>query len=123
MASRTFTSSLYLTNGYHIFTYGGANALLNSDDGGGGVTCPNAGGRTIQVSGTFGTGGTVIAEGSNDGTNWYPINDLGGTAISFTAAGLKGIREDCVFVRPRVTAGDGTTSITVVISARRNNNG
>lgn len=74
--------------------------------------------RSVQVTGTFGTGGTVVIEGSNDGVNFYTLNDLGGAALSITAAGLKGIREPVLFLRPRVTAGDGTTNLAVTFFVR-----
>ena len=79
--------------------------------------------RTIQVFGTFGAGGTLIIEGSNDlgptPTNWTAMVDQNGTALSFTAAGVRLLNEEPLWIRPRVTAGDGTTAITVQASARR----
>jgi len=74
--------------------------------------------RSVQVHGTFGVGGTVLIEGSNDGTNWYTLTDPQGNALSVTAAKIEAISEPTVYVRPRVTAGDGTTSLTVTIFAR-----
>jgi len=71
--------------------------------------------RSIQVNGTFGAGGTVVIEGSLDGTNYVTLSDLQGTALSFTAAGLEGVTEAVTFIRPRVSAGDGTTSLDVFI--------
>lgn len=100
-----------------IFTW---TPLTTTNPDGAGVGYSGSGQRTIQINGTFGVGGTCIVEGTMDGTNWYQLNDLGGTALSFTAAGLKAIREDVVAVRPRVTAGDGTTSLTAVLGVRRN---
>lgn len=94
--------------------------LLNSDSGST-ATFVGAGDRTVQVTGTFGVGGTVIIEGSLDGATWFGLRDPTSTAISFTAAGLKAILEAVPYIRPRVTAGDGTTSITVKIYHRRNN--
>lgn len=73
--------------------------------------------RSVQVSGTFGAGGTVVLEGSNDGTNYYTLNDLQGNALSFTSARLEGISEPATYIRPSVTAGDGTTSINVYLVA------
>lgn len=81
-----------------------------------------AGDRTVQVTGTFGVGGTAIVEGSLDSTNWFQLRDPSSTLISFTAAGVKAVLEACPFVRIRVTAGDGTTSITAMLYHRRNNN-
>jgi hypothetical protein len=77
--------------------------------------------RCIQFHGTFGAGGTVKLQGSNDGTNWYDLADPQGNAISKTAAGIEQILEMTQFVRPFVSAGDGTTSITATLVMRRNN--
>ncbi len=73
---------------------------------------------SVQVTGNFGTGGTVVVEGSNDGVNWATLNDLGGTALSFTAAGLRGVRERVKWLRPRLSAGTGTISLTVSVFDR-----
>ena len=78
-----------------------------------------SGDRTVQVQGTFGTGGTLVVEGTLDGSTWYTLRDPQGTSLSFTAAGLKAISENVLQVRPRVTGGDGTTSLTAIISVRR----
>lgn len=74
--------------------------------------------RSIMVTGTFGSGGTVVLEGSNDGLSWFTLNSPQGTALSFTAAGLKQVLEGALFVRPNVTAGDGTTAIKVSMMFR-----
>lgn len=64
------------------------------------------------ATGTFGAGGSVRLEGSNDNTNWFPLSPTALTAAgSFAALGLA---EHPKFIRPSVTAGDGTTAITVV---------
>lgn len=77
--------------------------------------------RCVQVSGTFGTGGTVVIQGSNDGTTWATLNQAQGSAASFTADSIKQIVETPRYVRPNVTAGDGTTSLTVSLIMRRPN--
>lgn len=78
--------------------------------------------RSIQVKGTFGVGGNVIIEGSNDGgTTWATLNDAFGNALgTITAAGIKQITEMAEMIRPKVSAGDGTTSLTVILYARKN---
>ena len=90
-------------------------AVPNGNDG----APSGAGGygdKTIQVTGTFGAGGAVRPEGSNDGgQTWFQLTDPTGTAISLTAAGGKAITEAVALIRPRVTAGDGTTAINVYI--------
>lgn len=74
------------------------------------------------AAGAFGVGGSIRLEGSNDGTNWFALSP-----VALTAAGIfapLGAAEHPKFIRPSVTAGDGTTAITVVgffASARRVN--
>lgn len=75
---------------------------------------------SVQFGGTFGTGGTVVWEGSNDGTNYVTLTDPQGNAISKTAAAIESVTEPTLYVRPRCTAGDGTTAITVAMYSRRN---
>lgn len=75
--------------------------------------------RCIQFHGTFGVGGTIKLQGSNDGTNWYDLADAQGNAISKTAAGIEQVLEMTQFVRPYVSAGDGTTSLTATLVMRK----
>jgi len=75
--------------------------------------------RSMQVEGTFGAGGSVAAEGSNDGSNYRALTDPQGVTIAVTANGIKAITEAVVNIRPHVTAGDGTTSVTVTMYLRR----
>jgi hypothetical protein len=108
----------------YLFTW---TPLTTTNADGQAAAYVGSGDRTIQVTGTFGAGGTVIVEGSLDTTfpptNWFPLKDPSNTAISFTAAGLRAILENVVAVRARVTAGDGTTSITATLAVRRQRNG
>ena len=108
MATRAL-SGQWTASGVHRTTWTG---LLNGDDGApqSGVQLPN---KSVQVKGTFGAGGTIIMEGSNDGgTTYAVVQDWQGAAISFTAAGAKPIATNMSLLRPRVTGGDGTTSLT-----------
>ena len=85
--------------------------------------------RTVHVTpsvtgGTFGTGGTVLLEGSNNvpdgfaaggnvppsnkqGSNFVTMTDPLGNPLSFTATGMKQITELPLQVRPRISAGTG----------------
>lgn len=66
----------------------------------------------FTVSGTFGSGGSVVMQGSNDGVNWFALS-----AAALTSAGsfsALGAAEHPKFIRPSVTAGDGTTALTVI---------
>lgn len=64
------------------------------------------------VTGTFGAAGSVRLEGSNDGTNWFALSPAALTAAGSFAA--LGAAEHPKYVRPNVTAGDGTTALNVV---------
>lgn len=90
--------------------------LLNGDTG-----LPESPGRlsdrSVQVRGTFGAGGSVTIQGSNDNSIWATLRDPAGVALTFTAADIKQILESVNYIRPNVTAGDGTTSIIVILSA------
>jgi hypothetical protein len=75
----------------------------------------------------FGAGGNIVFEGSLDydpvtnttGT-WTPLNDISNSALAtITTTTLKQVVEAALWTRPRVSAGDGTTSLTVIVSARR----
>lgn len=93
------------------------SGLLNGDTGTR-VSYTDFPDRTVQFLGTFGTGGSVSFEGSNDGTNWVVLTDPQGNAITKTAAGIEAVTETPRYVRPSVTAGDGTTNLTVIMFAR-----
>lgn len=76
--------------------------------------------KAVQVSGTFGVAGSVQIEGSNDQVNWSILrNVLGGTnTLVFTAVGIQQVLENPAWIRANVTAGDGTTSLTVILAGR-----
>lgn len=92
-------------------------SLANSDDGEP-IILTRFSDKTVQFGGTFGVGGTVILEGSVDGVQWDSLKDVFGNALSATGAKLYTVTENPVYLRPRVTGGDGTTSITVKIAVR-----
>lgn len=76
--------------------------------------------RSVQVTGTFGTGGTLRWEGSNDGgTTYAPLTDPQGNFLDFTEAKIEQVMELVELARPRVTAGDVTTALTVTLIARK----
>ena len=76
--------------------------------------------RSVQVTGTFGAGGNLRWEGSNDGgTTYAPLTDPQGNFLDFTAAKIEQVMELVELARPRVTAGDGTTALTVTLVARK----
>lgn len=96
------------------------SGLLNGDDG---TPFEHAdfGDRTVQFQGTAGAGLSINFEGSNDQTNFVVLTDPQGNAITKTAIStMEIVAENPRGVRPRVTAGDGTTNMTCTLWARRN---
>lgn len=103
-----------------IFTW---NALANGDTGQG-ISIVDFPDKTITFSGTFGAGGSVSLEGSNDSTNgqngnWLVLKDPSGSALTKTAAGIAAVVEHPLWIRPHCTGGDGTTAIVASILVRR----
>lgn len=88
--------------------------LANGDDGAP-LDFSQYADKTAQVVGTFGANGNLRLEGSNDGTNWAVLTDPQGNALDIATAKLELVSEAPRYLRPRVTAGDGTTSLSVFI--------
>jgi hypothetical protein len=99
----------------HVISWTG---LLNGDTGVP-VEMPGSHIRSVQILGMFGVGGTIVLEGSNDGTNYVTLTDPQGNAISKTSAGIEQVQEATRFIRPRVTAGDLDTSLSVYTLVKR----
>lgn len=92
--------------------------MLNGDDGTP-VEMAQYADRSVQITGTFGAAGTVVMEGSLDGNNYATLTDPQGNALSFTTAKIECISELVRYILPRVTGGDGTTSLTVTALLKR----
>lgn len=90
-----------------------ATWTLANGETGAALVAPTLPDKTVTVTGTFGVGGTVVLERDTGDT----LNDPQGTPLSFTAAKTEGILENPASLRPRVTAGDGTTALTVEVIA------
>lgn len=75
--------------------------------------------RSIQVAGTFGAGGNCKFQGSNNGTTYIVLTDPQGNALDITAAKIEAVTECVAQVQPNISAGDGTTALTVTMFARR----
>lgn len=99
----------------HVITW---SSLANGDVGSA-LEMPGSPDRSIQVVGTFGSGGNLRIQGSNDGSNWSTLTDPQGNDINLTASKIEQIMEVVRYMRPNVTAGDGTTNLTVSILIRR----
>jgi hypothetical protein len=77
--------------------------------------------RSVQVVGSFG-GATVVIQGSNNGNDWYALDDPQGGDLSFAAPGGKAITEVPQFTRPLLVGG-AASSVTVSVFARRARSG
>ena len=108
-------------NGDHSvywYTYAG---LDNGDDGAP-IYCDTHQPVSVQVIGTPGSGGVISFEGSNvaaAGTtdaNYFILTDPAGNALTYTnAVGGDAVDSDVKWIRPHVTAGDGSTDLTAII--------
>jgi len=73
--------------------------------------------KSLHVFGTFGTGGNLKGQGTNEVSapaNWYSLNDPQGNELSFTAAKIEQILENAYLFRPYLSAGTGVT-LTVLL--------
>lgn len=96
----------------------GWSGLLNSDTGAA-VELVDYADKTSTITGTFGVGGSITLQGSNNGTDWFALTDAQTSAVTKTSAAMELIVENPRYIRPIVTAGDGTTNLVVQICCRR----
>ncbi len=95
-------------------------ANMANGDTGRPVVMPASADKTVQVIGTLGAGGNCKIEGSNDeGTTYATLNDADGAAADISALSIVLIRENPETIRPNISAGDGTTDLTVILVAKR----
>ena len=94
--------------------------LLN--DTGEPYVAPAFGDKSVQAIGlAAGVGSEVTIEGSNNkfgqaSPQWDTLEDQNGTNLVFlnaTTEKLKAVVQNVIQIRPNVTAGDGSTSVTV----------
>ena len=76
---------------------------------------------SVQVFGTFGVGGNLRVQGTNELVPANPaiLADSQGNALDITAAKIEQVLENVRWIRPIVTAGDGTTALTVQLYGGR----
>lgn len=80
--------------------------------------------HSVQVEGTFGVGTSVTLQGSNDATssstgNYHSLTDPYGNVVAITSAAIKQTTEITSWIKPAITAGDGTESLTITVAVRR----
>ncbi len=90
---------------------------LKQGDTGAPFSLPHQNDRSVHVKGTFGVGGTCIIEGSNElvPATYATLNDPQGNILSITAEKIEVVLENVLGVRPRISAGDGTTVVDVYL--------
>jgi hypothetical protein len=117
MATRTPTISRITSFGdrAHVISWSG---LLNGDDGAP-IEMPGSSDRSVQLLGTLGAAGSCRIEGSNDGTTYHVLSDPQGNALDITSLKIETVLELVRFIRPRVTAGDGTTNLALHMLVKR----
>ena len=113
-AQKDFTTKVH----QHIWV------ITSTDTAGAGVKIPGAADRTVQFLGTWG-GATIQLEGSlketpdeTTGTDWFPLTDPQGNAISKSADGGEAVIENVLWVRPRATTAGSGASVTVYLLSR-----
>lgn len=119
MATRAKAITTLQTRGDRVWISSWTGLTQATADDGEAFEMPGAADRSVQVVGTFGAGGSVRLEGSNDGTNYAVLSDPQGNALDITTAKIEAITELTRYIRPRVTAGDGTTALAVTVLVRR----
>lgn len=70
--------------------------------------------KSVQIGGTFDSA-TVVIQGSLDGTTYFTLSDLAGSAISKTSAALEGIQEHVVWIKPATSGGGVNSAVDVVL--------
>lgn len=73
---------------------------------------------TFQTSGTYSGSASVGLNASLDGTTYAAMEDMDGTAIALTAAGMRGTRLAALYFQPTLSSGDGSTAITGTLLVR-----
>lgn len=107
----------------HVVTW----AAMANGDHGTAISMAGSADKSIQVLGTLGVGGNAQVQGSNvvsptttfASTDFVTLTDPQGNALDINSLKVEMITENTLFVRPKITAGDGTTSITVRMLVRR----
>jgi hypothetical protein len=96
-------------------------AAISGGDGGSWQLLGHYNDKCVHVYGTFSGGATITLQGSNqDSTpsSGFSLTDPTQTIISFIAEGGRQVLENPLYIRPVLTAGDGSTALTVRLVCR-----
>jgi hypothetical protein len=99
----------------HLFTW----PAMAVGDIGQEIEMPGSADRSVQLGGTFGVGGEMQIEGSNDKINFLCLTDAHGNRLRLKESRIEAVTEVVRRIRPRILAGDGTTALTVTMLIRR----
>lgn len=95
-------------------------AMTTTNNYGDMVSLPGWGDRCVQLTGTLSTGGAVTMYGSNiaapneaNDNDWFAMNDAQGNSLALNSLRGEQIIECPLWVRPKITGGDGSTSLNV----------
>lgn len=95
------------------------SALTGSGDTCLGASDRNLSYKTVNVTGVF-ESSTVTIQGSNatdraTATDWVTLNDINGSALTFTADRMETIAENPMWIRPVASGATGGTNVRVVM--------
>lgn len=112
IASTSVDISYHADRGVLIWTW----AALTESDTAAALDLGDYEAAAVEFTGTFG-GATIVFQGAVLST-YATLRDLGGTAISQTAATWQSVREQPRLVRPSASSGS-SQSLTITLLVRR----
>lgn len=78
------------------------------------IEMPASSSGSVQISGIFGANGSVALEGSNDGIDFFTIDDIHGDPIRRSSGGIMTVGDRPRYIRPSVS-GDASVNVKVVL--------
>lgn len=93
--------------------------LTNADTTGDPTSTPGAPDKTVHIFGTFNSGSVTI-QGCNQEVPevWATMHDHAGADMTFTAAGMKTLAENPIWIRPIVASATAGASIQIILANR-----
>ena len=102
-------------------------SLTTTNNYGAPVQMPGRADRSIQLTGTLGAAGAVTMYGSNvfdpnlaNDADWAILDDAKGNPLVLSTLRIEEIVTLPLWIRPKITAGDGSTSLTARLVMKGN---
>ena len=102
-------------------------SLTVSDIYGNPVKMPGSADRSVQITGALGSGGAITMYGSNvvapdlsDDDDWFVLRDAGFNPLVLSSLTGEEVVTLPLWIRPKLTAGDGETDLTVHLVMKGN---